>query len=172
MFSIGEHIIYGNQGVYTVSDLSRSPVDKDDERQYYVLRPIHESASNIIFTPVNNDRVPMRLLISRDEALELIDRIPFIGALEIENEKKRRDVYKAALGKTELDEYVRIIKTVYLRRERLAKNRKRVSEADAEYEKRAKYCLYGELAVVLDISMAEVERFIAERIGEAVFVER
>ena len=168
MFNIGEVIVYGNSGVYCVCEYCKSPVDKHDTRLFYLLRPLHESSSNIIMTPVDNDRVMMRNIISQDDAYELIDKIPYIDVIVVENEKYRRDKYKEAISKCELEEYVKIIKTIHKRREDLLKNKKRLSETDADFEKRAKYCLYSEIASVFGIRFDEVESFITNRITQTV----
>ncbi len=164
MFNIGDLIVYGNNGVYEVTEYCKSPVDKNDTRQFYLLTPIYESASNIIITPVSNDRVSMRSLITQDEAYAIIDKIPYICELTVEYEKNRRDKYKEALASGDLEEYIKIIKSVQARRENVIKTKKRLSETDAEYEKRAKYCLYSELASVFDIPFSSVEDFINQRI--------
>ena len=165
MFNIGDLIVYGNNGVYNVAEYCKSPVDKNDTRTFYLLRPLYESASNIIMTPACNDRVNMRYLISKEEAYSIIDKIPFIPELTVEFERARRDVYKTALTSGNLEEYVKIIKTVHTRREMVMKTRKRLSETDAEYEKRAKFCLYSEFASVFDIPFSSVEEFINQRIS-------
>lgn len=168
MFNIGDIIVYGNSGVFCVSEYCKSPVDKHDTRLFYLLRPLHESASNIIMTPVDNDRIMMRPIISQSDAYELIDKIPYIDNLVIEIEKARKDKYKEAFAKCDLEEYVKIIKTIHKRREDLIRNKKRLSETDADYEKRAKYCLYSEIASVFDIRLDEVEGFITDRITQNV----
>lgn len=166
MFNIGDRVIYDSLGVYTVKDITKSPVDKTDERIFYVLVPMHEPACNVVVTPVSNPKV--RELISRERADEIIIKIPEIEPLVVENERNRRDVYKAALTGLNLEDYVRIIKTVHVRREHFAKNKKRISETDADYEKRAKHGLYSELAVVYDVPITEVEEMIfrkSEKVG-------
>ena len=165
MFNIGDLIVYGNSGVFTVTEYCKSPVDKNDTRTFYLLTPIYESASNIIMTPVENDRVIMRHLISEEEAYYVIDRIPYICELTVEFERGRRDKYKEALSSGDLEEYVKIIKSVHTRRENAIKCKKRLSETDTEYEKRAKYCLYSEFASVFDIPFSSVEEFINQRIA-------
>ena len=157
--------MYGNSGVYAVTEYCKSPVDKNDTRTFYLLTPLYESASNIIMTPVENNRVIMRNLISQDEAYYIIDRIPYICELTVEYEKNRRDKYKEALSSGNLEAYVQIIKSVHTRRENVKKTKKRLSETDTEYEKRAKYCLYSEFASVFDIPFSSVEEFINQRIA-------
>lgn len=165
MFSVGDRVIYENLGVYTVKEISKSPVDKTDDRFFYVLVPMHEPECNIVVTLVTNPKV--RELISRERADEIIEKIPVLEPLKVENERNRRDVYKSALGGLELEDYVRIIKTVHARREHFAKNKKRISETDADYEKRAKHGLYSEFSAVYNIPITEVEQMISKKIENA-----
>ncbi|MBE6547826.1 MAG: hypothetical protein E7667_02965 [Ruminococcaceae bacterium] len=165
MFNIGDRVIYEYQGVYTVREISNSPVDKTDERLFYVLVPMYEPECNVIVTPVDNDKV--RGIITQDQAHEIIAKIPSIQPLVVGNERNRREVYKSALGGYKLEDYVSIIKTVYVRREELAKVKKRISETDADYEKRAKHGLYSEFAAVFEIPITEVEQFIINSIENA-----
>ncbi|MBE6646014.1 MAG: hypothetical protein E7611_00040 [Ruminococcaceae bacterium] len=165
MFSIGDCIVYGSEGVYTVSEYTSSPIDKNDTRQFYVLRPVHGPAGNVIITPVGNDKVKMRAVMSREEALAFIDRMPEIPTLTVEREKNRREVYRQALANASGDEFVKIIKTVMERREELLKAKKRLSESDNDYEKKAKFCLHGELSISLGIPIDQMDEFIKNRLS-------
>lgn len=167
LFSIGDNVIYGSDGVFTVAEYSSSPIDKNDTRQFYVLRPIHGQVGNIIMTPVGNEKAKMRAVMSRDEALAFIDAAPTVAPLTVEKEKERRDVYRKALEVASAESLLGIIKTVAIRRAELAKVKKRPSESDNDYEKKAKHCLYGELSVALEIPVAEVEGFIEEKLSAA-----
>ena len=160
MFAIGDMIVYGSDGVFVVSEYASSPIDKHDDRVFYVLRPVYGNVSNLIYTPADNQRVMMRGVMTRDEALSFIDTIPKISLLYIENEKKRRVAYRDALNECDNEYYVKIIKTVRKKREECQHQRKRLSESDEEFEKKAKHCLYGELAVSLGMSFNEFERYI------------
>ena len=160
MFAIGDVIVYGSDGVFVVSEYASSPIDKKDDRVFYVLKPVYGNVSNVIYTPADNQRVAMRGVMTREEALRFIDTIPEISLLYIENEKKRRVTYRDALSECNNEHYVKIIKTVRKKREECQNQRKRLSECDEEYEKKAKHCLYGELAVSLEMSFNDVERYV------------
>ena len=168
MFSIGEIIVYGTEGVFCVSDYARSPVDKHDERVFYILKPAFSSDCSAIYAPSENGTVKMRPVISREEAELFIESMPGISALAVEQEKKRRQAYKDAMQSGELCVYASIIKAVKEKREDCIKHRKRLSESDNEYEKRAKFCLYGELAIALGIGFNEVEGYITQKLGALV----
>ena len=79
MFKVGDHVVYGTNGVCLISDVTRSPFDKRDTRTFYVLKPLSGASTSLIYTPVDNEQVLMRPLLDRREAealLEEIDRIP------------------------------------------------------------------------------------------------
>ena len=123
---------------------------------------------NVIITPVGNDKVKMRAVMSREDALDLIDKIPSLPTLTVEKEKNRREVYRVALAEASPEKFVGIIKTVMERRAEMLKLKKRLSESDNDYEKKAKFCLNGELAVSLGMRFDEVDSFIEERLSTAV----
>ena len=165
MFNIGEIIVYGTEGVFCVSDYAKSPVDKLDDRTFYILKPAFSGDCNTIYAPSENGTVKMRAVISREEAELFIESMHSISALVVEQEKKRRQAYKDAMHNADLCVYVSIMKAVQEKREDCIKSRKRLSESDNEYEKRAKFCLYGELAIALGIGFNEVEAYINRKLG-------
>ncbi len=72
MFEKGEYIIYGNSGVCEVQDYLKA--DKE-QRIYYVLAPVGAKGSTI-FSPVDNQKVFMRKVMTREEADALLKGIP------------------------------------------------------------------------------------------------
>lgn len=164
MFALGDKIVYGSEGVYTVSEYTRSPFDNKDERVFYLLRPLHGSASNMIVTPAEGGSTVMREIMTHDEALALIERVPEIEEVTVEKERLRRDVYREFLKSATADNFVSLIKTVRARREVFLAQKRRLSEADTDFESRAKHCLFGELSVVLDITVSEAEKLILEKL--------
>ena len=160
LFSIGDKIVYGSEGVYFVAEYTVSPVDKNDTRQYYLLRPVFGPVGNVIFTPVDNDRVKMRPVMDKACAESFIETIPSIEILTVEREKNRRDMYKATLSNASPQDFIAIIKTVHVRRGEFLRAKKRLAESDNDYEKKSKFCLYGELALALGVEMCDVDRMI------------
>ncbi len=163
MFSVGDRIVYGAEGVFCVSELASSPLDKNDTRVFYVLKPMFGRPDSLIYTPAEGCMINMRPVMSRQEALSLLEQLPEIGEVEVEREKNRRDCYRDAMRGTMAENYIRIIRSVLRRREDFLRQKKRLPEADVEYEKRAKNCLYGELSVALDIPFDQVEGLVFEK---------
>ena len=166
MFQAGDVIVCGTHGVSRVEKVGplSSPVS-DRDRLYYTLKPLYERGS-VVFTPVDNEKMVIRPVISREEALRLIDGIRDAEALGIEDERKREENYKTALKSCRAEELVKMIKTINARKRSRAARGKKATDADSRYVKLAEDYLYGELAISLDLERDQVKAFIRERIGE------
>ena len=166
MFQAGDVIVCGTHGVCRVEKvgpLSSAVADRD--RLYYTLKPLYERGS-VVFTPVDNEKMVIRPVISREEAQRLIDGIRDAEALGIEDERKREENYKTALKSCRAEELVKMIKTINARKRSRAARGKKATDADSRYVKLAEDYLYGELAISLDLERDQVKAFIRERIGE------
>ena len=167
MFEIGEYIVYGTSGICRVTDICASPYDKTDTRRYYLLVPLHNPMSSTIYTPVDNERVPMRRLMTPAEIETLIGLIPEIDVLTVPTEKHRREIYRQNLGALEPQGYVRVIKTVRRRRAELTAAHKHFPVTDLEYGRLATHLLYSECAHVLGMEEENMEAYFEERLPKA-----
>ncbi len=171
MFKAGSYIVYGTKGVCKVDAIGSINVPGVDKcRLYYTLSPV-SSPSGTIYTPVENSKVAMRSILSREEALQLIQEIPSIEAMKIPNEKEREQLFQQALLTCDCREAVRIIKTLYKKRIQRMEAGKNATAMDQRYLQYAQDQLYGELAIVLDIEKTDVEDYIATFIHEHEYME-
>ena len=165
MFEIGEYIVYGHNGICKVEDityLDMSGADKD--RLYYVLLPVNTKGGKL-YSPVDSNKIKTRKMLTSEEANQLIDEIPEIEQLWVTNDKLREEQYKQAVKGCDCRQWIRIIKTLYLRKqERLAQGKK-VTTIDEHYLKLAENQLYGELSVALGKKKTEMAAFITQRIS-------
>lgn len=169
MFEIGEYVVYGTTGVCEVMDITTmdlAGVSKD--RLYYVLHPYYQKDGRV-FTPVDNEKTVIRRILSKEEAESLIRDIPNIDELWIGNDKLREMKYKECLRSCECREWIRIIKTLYVRkRERIA-NGKKITATDSRYWKQAEDNLYSELSIALNIPKDQMEQYITDKIEAGLF---
>lgn len=78
MFSIGEYVVYGVEGVCRVEEAGKLKVaGLDKNRAYYRLRPYYHDGT--IYTPVDGKAV-MRPVLTREELERLLPRLPGTGA--------------------------------------------------------------------------------------------
>ena len=165
VFKIGDLIIYGNAGVCKVVDIGKPPMTGIPEGQdYYTLAPYY-SEKSMIFTPCDNEKVIMRPIVSRDEANELINNIGNIDYLGITDEKKREDCYKENIKTCDLENFISLIKTIYVRKQQRISEGKKVTASDEKYFQLAEDKLLGELAIALEMEKGKVRDHIMECVG-------
>ena len=164
MFEKGQYIIYGIRGVCEGMDITT--IDRPGGPQgklYYVLRPYYHQDSKIV-TPVDSDKTVIRPLLTREEALELIDRIQDVQEMEVTEDKQREERYKEALKTCDCRVWVSMIKALYLRRKDRIEQGKKMTDLDERYFKTAEENLYSELALSLGMSRDEMVDYIKERV--------
>lgn len=164
VFEVGDYVIYGTKGVCQVEAIGvPSIVSESSGLKYYTLHQVYTKGSRI-FTPVGNQKVIMRALITEKDANRLLDDITNIETLWVPDEKKREEIYKDKLKTCDCREIIKIIKTVYCRKQlRLAEGKKMTSK-DEKYLQIAENALYGELAFVFGIKKDDMVSFIKNRV--------
>lgn len=166
MFEPGDYVIYGHTGICQVMGTTTMPMEGvPKDRLYYVLRP-DGATEGKIFTPVENSKVAIRKTMSTDEAKELLDEIPEIEALHITNEKLREEQYRKCIKSCESREFVRVIKTIHLRKKDRLSRGKKVTATDERYLKLAEDYLYAELAMLLGVPKSSMEDYIAAHLAK------
>lgn len=167
MFQKGEFVIYGSKGVCEITDISTIDISgMNREKLYYLLRPVNDRDGKI-FIPVDSDKTRMRRILTKEEARELVESIPQIGYLGIEDEKQREACYRQAVNDCDCRQWVMVLKTLWKRnRERTARGKKETA-MDKKYFRIAQDNLYTELAVSLKIGTDEVKEYIAGKIEAA-----
>ena len=156
MYEIGQLIVYGNEGVCRVEEIGTPKISGvDKHREYYTLAPIYREGK--VFTPVDS-KVFMRPVITREEALALIDRIPQMTAQVYENSNLRflNEHYQQCIQDYTCADLLQLIKDVRAKRRRMAERGKKLGLVDERYMKRAEEMLHGELAIALDMPREQV----------------
>ena len=167
MFNAGEYIVYGTSGVCLVAEVCTSPFDKRDTRLFYELRPVVGTAESVIYTPVENDRVPMRPVMSAEAVATLLASIREIPIITVTEERTRRERYRTALATAIPAEYVAVIKTIRARRAEFMGTQRRIPEFELECESLARRHLLAELSLVLGKTTQETANYIEEYAREA-----
>lgn len=118
-----------------------------------------------VFAPVDSQKLPLRRILSREEALALIDEMQEIAVLGITEERKREETYKNALKTCDCKKLVSLIKTIYQRKQEREAKGKRLTAADSRYFRTAEHALYDELAAALETESEKIRDYIIEKIG-------
>jgi CarD family transcriptional regulator len=170
VFSKSESVICGSKGVCNILDvttLNMPGVDK--EREYYILKPLYMNSSTV-YIPVDTGEESLRKVLSKAEAEDLIHDIPGIPMITITNEKLLEQEYRSCMKANRCEAWIKIIKTIYLRKQKRLEAGRKVTAVDAKYFKLAEDNLYGELAVALNMSKEKVEAYIQHEMNKQILV--
>ena len=165
LYKTGDLILYGGTGVCRVTDIiSRKTGRAEPERMYYVLAPLYQTGT--ITTPVDNTKVFTRPVITRDEAMDLIDQIPSIQAKAYHNQNLQQleNHYRTEMEEHDCLSLLRLTMSTYQKKLEREKKKLKFGAVDRRYMERAENLLYGELAVALGIARDSVQDFIAQRL--------
>ena len=164
MYAKGDYIHQITNGLCRIEDITTLEMDGiDQNRLYYRLCPL-ESLESTVYIPVEKAEGTTRYAMTGEEAKALITDIPSIETLWIPEERTRERLYKEALLSMDCRSWVKIIKTLYLRKlDRHARGQKMTSR-DEQYLRKAEDRLYGELALALNKKKEDMESYITEQI--------
>lgn len=168
MFEKGDLILYETVGVCRIEEISRLEFLKKD-RVYYSLVPVFEK-DTMIYVPVDNDKVKMRSIMTREEAESFIGQLPDIESRKEINEKEKAQVYKEILMSGNHRELAAMIKGIFEVGQARKGKGSRLAVRDEENMKRAEKLLYGELAAALGIRPDQVTAYIEDRLDRTAAV--
>lgn len=156
MYNISDYVIY-RKDVCRIKEIKEK-----NGINYYVLAPIDDDSLKIEL-PVENNI--LKELISKEDALKLIEMIPSIEPIEC-NDKLIENEYKNLLSTGNKEDLIRIIKTTYIRNKERLDNKKKISDKDNNYFNKAEKILYNEFSIVLDMSCDEVKNYIIDKVSK------
>lgn len=164
MFKKGDYIMYGNIGTCEVVDITTMNIDGVPKNKlYYILRPYNQKG-NKVFTPIDNQKIKMRPIVSKERAYEIIDNMSSIEELWIGNDKLREENYKECMRGGECTDWIKIIKTLYVRKQKRMEEGKKITSIDEKYLKIAEEYLLSECSIAIGISKEEMRDYILKRV--------
>ena len=166
MYQTGDLLIYGSTGVCRVLSIDRRQDYVDGIKQdklYYQLKPLHQGG--VIYTPVDNSKVVMRPVISREEAEALIDTIPPLQPMvcKAPTTQALTQLYQANLRQHSCRSLLQLTMSIHAKQAQAEAQKRRLGMVDERFMKQAEQLLYGELSAALDIPYDEVQPYIASR---------
>ena len=164
MYDLNEAAVYASYGVCIIESIETHDFSGEN-LEYYVLSPVNDTR-NKFYVPTSNSKLTekMRKIYSKDEVEKLIDVMPDEKFIWIENELKRKEEYKHIIESGDRHQLVKLIKTLYIRRDELLKKHKKLRSSDEKFLNDAENILYDEFAYALKIPKNEVISYIKKRI--------
>ena len=162
MYNKGDYVVYENSGVCEIIDIVSKEYPSGKKRKSYVLKPM--IGNGLIYTPVDNDKVCIRDVITKKKALAVIDKMPTNEIKSYAGLKSQDAKYRECMQTHDISELVKLQRSIYLKAKEAKKNNKKVSELDDRYLKHLQDIINGEFSMALNIPTEEVEQFISDRI--------
>ena len=165
MFSVGDTVVYGTQGVCTIKDISTLKLGRV-KGEYYILAPVADPGS-VVYVPASNEKLlgKMRAVLCREEADALIldalrEPLPWIS-----DDASRKSFCDDIVKNGSRKELMRLVGMLYRHREELRQQKKHFHNIDAQYLKTAERLLHDELAYALSIPTDQVPDYICRCCG-------
>jgi len=157
MYKIGDYVIYKKEAC-KIKDIKEKYINNLD---YYILNPIDDESLtlNVLFQDKNN----LRDLISKQELEKIISNIPNIPTIDCPDRFLETE-YKTLLQSGDHTNYIKIIKTSYLRNKNRLVNKKKISDKDNKYFQLAERYLYNEFSIVLNKTYEETKEYDKEKV--------
>lgn len=155
-YEIGDFVSKPVTGICKIEDvLSMDPMGGKNMKLYYLMKPVEDEKEKI-YVAVSNADEKMRSCLTKEEAWDLIGRIPEISMEWKANERMREQEYKEAVKSNDPEVFVGIIKMIYERRKKRVAQGKKCTATDAKYFQIAENLLYMELGTALGKPKQEV----------------
>ena len=164
MFSIGETVLYGHEGVCTIERMEEMKIGHS-KAQYYVLRPVYHNSSTV-FVPAANEQLlqKMRPVLTREEIDCLLQQVAQTESEWIDDAAERKAAFQAILSGGERIQLLQMLRLLYLHRQALQQRGKHLRTSDEQLLRDAEKLLHDEFAFVLQIPQSQVSEYIRSRV--------
>ena len=158
MFQVNDFVFYGASGVCRVDEITTEPFEGAPAGVlYYVMHTLSEP-KQIIWNPVSNEKVYMRLVMTRKEAEGFFSLLPTLPVLEGSSAKQLRDSYITSIKSGIPTEWGKIMRTYRARLHMANAKLARVTDAERNFYENARRMLGAEIALALEITQMEAEK--------------
>jgi CarD family transcriptional regulator len=155
--------MYGTIGVCQVIDITQENFLGNIQKDYYVLKHLYNK-NTIIKIPTDNEKIPMRKLLSKEDVTTLINNIPNSETIWIDDDRKRNEKFKSILKSGDSESLVMLIRSIYLDKESKKTIGKKLHKVDDDIMHEAERLLNEEFATILNISPNDVPSYISNTI--------
>ena len=166
MYKIGEFIVYGNEGVCEVENISALDIPGvKNDKNYYTLKPMHDNGK--VFAPVDT-KVFMRPVSTYDEVQAIIGQIDSIEQADLDDKNARmlENHYKELMKTHECIDLLTVIVNINEKKTKLIENGKKLGQIEEKFMRSAKSLLEDEFSLVLGIPKEEVESYIMGKVNK------
>ena len=166
MYSLGEKVIYGMQGVYVITDLEQRIID-GKQVTYLVLEPPGNSGSRYL-VPTHNAAAmaKVRPILTREEMEAMLASGRLRTDVWIIDEGKRKQRYKELITSNDREQLSGMLAALYRHRSALTAAGKKIHMSDENFLRDAEKILSGEIAAALQQTPADALKYLRKKLKE------
>lgn len=154
MYKVNDVIVYA-RGVCVIIDIG-VPDFINSNDIYYKMTSLSDN-NGITYLKVSNGNLPLRTVITRDEAEVLLASIPTMETQYIADDKMRDKEYNEILKACDCKQFLGIMKSIYKERVLRTEKGKKLGQIDDRNFHKIIKLLKSEFAVALNISQEQAE---------------
>lgn len=150
MFSVGQNVLYGTNGVCVVNDITEKKVGKVS-MEYYVLKPLDTNFSTL-FVPTKNEALVKKIrgVMTKDMINGVLSKLPEPGEWN-DNKQERSEQFKEVISNGDFTELIRMIRLIYKHSDELSELGRHLHMSDERLLKEAEKMVTEEIEFVLDV---------------------
>lgn len=156
MFNIGDLIFYSTHGICRIDDICEMRIDCET-KSYYVLHPMVDDRLTIS-VPVDNDKVVMLELLTKEGAEEILESFKSPGMEWIENDNERHQTYLDMVKSGNRREVAMIANTLMKESQKEENKKKKAFEKDKKILSSIEGLLCEELAFALNTNSEVISK--------------
>ena len=171
MFEIGDKVVHYYYGLSLISGISERSLPGQGSKKYYEISPLQDDRNGTTIYISEDQLGDIRLPMTREQILTMIDAMPEIEPLKIEpcgnrilEMENMKNAYSSLMNSGSPRDWVILLRTIWQKNQVLLAKKKRLSGYELQARENGERLLYGEIAGVMGIPRNEVERFISQRI--------
>ena len=164
-FKVGDNIVYAGSGVCQIDAIKDISFFKEKPQKYYVLKPLFVRQSQVLYVPLDNKTQVERIrpVLSKKEAIALIDKLPYDGLEWIDDRNDRKDAFADIIVNGTREDIMSMIYLIKRHAQKLSEEGKHLNAQDERALNDAKVRMNNEIALALDMQPDQVVELIQEK---------
>lgn len=158
-----ETVMHPTEGVCFIEEL-KPMAFSNQQRLYYILKPVAEKSSSTVYLPVNRGNQTLRRLLTQETILKLIREAANYESLWISDSKQRKESFTRILSEGDHVKLIRLIQELHEHRALREQEGKKSCAADENILAEAEKRLHQEFSHVLHMNLDETVAFIKQHL--------
>ncbi len=159
-----DYVNYSTQGICRIEDIRFMKFSWDEnQREYYVLKPVHEENAHIFVSADNRKQVEkMRPILSKEEIDRMILSVRDQGMEWISDHRERTARFQEILAGRDERELLLLAGSLYLK---ASEGGRGLSSGDMQVLRKAEKIIRQEFAFSLGLEEQDIGPYIREKMG-------